>query len=245
MLKKINVWGLLFLSTITFAQEKVLLRLNYEKGTSYTIDMKMSQIMGGGLMTNDTNIIMNQMITESNSDTYNATFKFDKMTMYMMQAGMKMSYDSSKEASDLDENEKIMKSKIDPLLNTNVFVKGNHLGKVLETSIEPDIPEANDYADNFSIVYPENKVAVGDTWKVSKKKNGLNMNFEYKVKSIESNKVVLDIGGKVSGIGEGDINGDVSINRKSGIPIESKIDMIVKIQGQDLKTNMIVTYAKN
>ena len=70
------------------------------------------------------------------------------------------------------------------------------------------------------------------------------MNFEYKVKSIEANNVVLEIGGKVAGIGEGNIKGSMNIDRKSGVPITSNIDMTMKVQGQDLITNMTVTFTK-
>ncbi|SEB44491.1 hypothetical protein SAMN04489761_0758 [Tenacibaculum sp. MAR_2009_124] len=244
MIKKITAFALLFISTITLAQEKVLLRLNYEKGASYTMDMKMNQIMGAGLMTNKMNIVMNQSITDVSDNSYNASVKFDKMTMDMAQGGMTVSYDSSKSESELDEAGKIMKTRMDPMLKTVITMKGNHLGEVLETKAEPNIPGASDYTNDSSVVYPEHKVAVGDTWTMSKSKNGLEMNFVYKVKSIETNKVVLEIGGKVTGIGEGDIKGSMNIDRKSGVPVQSNIDMTMKIQGQDLVTNMTVSYTK-
>ena len=245
MIKKITALVLLFVSTITLAQEKVLLRLNYEKGESYTMDMKMNQVMGAGLMTNKMNIVMNQKITSVTGDSYNATVKFDRMTMDMSQGGMNVSYDSSKKESELDEAGKVMKTRMDPTLKTIISMKGNNLGEVLESKAEPNIPGAGDYANESSVVYPKHKVAVGDTWTMTKSKNGLDMNFEYKVKSIEANNVVLEIGGKVAGIGAGDIKGSMNIDRKSGVPVKSNIDMTIKVQGQDLITNMTVTFTKN
>ncbi|WP_428742834.1 DUF6263 family protein [Tenacibaculum sp.] len=245
MTKKI-IALLLFVSTITLAQEKVLLRLNYEKGDSYTMNMKMAQVMGMGAMTNDMDIQMKYDITNASKDTYESTAKYTKMVMNMKQGAMNMSYDSTKKDEELDEAGKMMKSQMKPMLESTIFMKGDRMGTILESKAEPNFKGAEKITEqSSSVVYPENAVAVGDTWTMSKNQEGMNMDFTYKVKSISSKNVLLDVSGKVSGVAEGDITGSIDIDKKSGILTESKINMTMKVQGQDLTTNMVVNQFKN
>ncbi|TDQ29879.1 DUF6263 family protein [Tenacibaculum caenipelagi] len=245
MTKKI-IALLLFVSTITLAQEKVLLRLNYEKGDSYTMNMKMAQVMGMGVMTNDMNIQMKYDITNVSDDTYESTAKYTKMAMDMKQGAMQVSYDSTKKEEELDDTGKMMKSQMKPMLEATIFMKGDRMGTILETKAEPNFQGAEKITDQSnSVVYPENAVAVGDTWTMNKNKDGMSLDFTYKVKSISSKNVLLDVSGKVSGVADGNITGSIDIDRKSGILTESKINMTMKIQGQDLTTNMVVNQFKN
>lgn len=244
MTKKI-IALLLLVTTITFAQEKVLLRLKYEKGDSYTLDMKMSQNMGA-VMSMDMSIAMIQDVKSASSTEYTSEMKITKVVMNMVQQGMPMSYDSTKKAEELDDTGKMMKSQMDPMLKAVITMKGNNLGKVLESKVEPNIPGTNDLANQSSnVVYPENAVAVGDTWTMSKNNKGMDFNFVYKVKSITSKTVLLDVTGKVAGVAAGDIIGTMNIDKKSGVPRESKIDMTMKLQEQDLKTTINITMSKN
>ncbi|WP_435263246.1 DUF6263 family protein [Tenacibaculum sp. nBUS_03] len=244
MTKKI-IALLLLVTTITFAQEKVLLRLKYEKGDSYTLNMKMSQNMGS-VMSMDMNIAMIQDVKSASSTEYTSEMKITKVVMNMVQQGMPMSYDSTKKAEELDDTGKMMKSQMDPMLKAVITMNVNNLGKVLESKVEPNIPGISDLANQSSnVVYPEKAVAVGDTWTMSKNNKGMDFNFVYKVKSITSKTVLLDVTGKVAGVAAGDIIGTMNIDKKSGVPTESKIDMKMKLQEQDLKTTINMTMSKN
>ncbi|RKF03536.1 hypothetical protein C8N26_1925 [Tenacibaculum lutimaris] len=245
MTKKIIVL-LLFISTITFAQEKVLLRLNYEKGDSYIMSMKMAQIMGTGEMTNNMEIQMKYDITNVSNDTYESTAKYTKMAMDTKQGALQMSYDSTKKDEELDEAGKVIRTQMKPMMDAVITMKGDKRGIILESKAEPNFQGAEKITEQSnSVVYPENAVAVGDTWTMTKNQDGMNMDFTYKVKSISSKNVLIDVSGKITGIADGDITGSIDIDKKSGILTESKIDMTMKIQGQDLTTNMIVNQFKN
>ena len=245
MTKKIIVL-LLFISTITFAQEKVLLRLNYEKGQSYTMDMNMSQVIGDGIMTNDMHIQMKYDITGVSEDTYESSSKITKMAMDMKQGTVNISYDSSKKDEELDETGKMMKSKMQPMLSATIMTKGDNLGNILETKVEPsNIQGAKDITkQSSSVIYPKEAVAVGDTWTKTKNDGAMNFSFTYKVKSISEKNVLIDISGKITGAAEGDITGSMDIDRSTGMPSESKINMTMKIQGQDASTNMIAKFTE-
>lgn len=244
-MKKILVALLLGFTLISVAQEKALLRLNYEKGDVYTVDLKINQIMGAGIMTNTTLIQMNNEITNVEGATFESKSKITRMTLDMNQGGMKMSYDSDKKAEELDDMGKMMMANMKPMLEAVIITKGDNLGNINEVSIEPNVPGANDLTNqSTSIIYPKEEVAVGETWTMSKSNKGMDFNFEYTVSSITPKKVVLDVSGKISGIAEGTITGSMNIERATGIPTTSNLDMAMKVQGQEAATKISATTTK-
>jgi hypothetical protein len=246
---KTNMKKLLILFVMAFAinvaaQESALLRLNYKNGDSYIMNTKVSQDMGT-MMSMDMSMLMKQDITNVVGDTYVSTMKITQMTMDMSQGGNNMSYDSSKSDDELDAGGKMMKSQMGPMLQVVITVKGNTLGEISETIVEPNIPGAEDLAKQSSnVVYPENAVRVGDTWKMTKSAQGMDMNFVYKVKSITKKVVLLDVSGSVGGIGEGTIVGDVKVDRDSGMPLHSTVNINMTLQGQVMITKMTATLTK-
>ncbi|CAM1367536.1 conserved hypothetical protein [Tenacibaculum sediminilitoris] len=245
-MKKILIALFLGVTMVSTAQKKVLLRLNYEKGQKYTMDMKMAQVIGVGVMTNNMHIQMKYDITGVSDDTYESSAKITKMVMDMKQGGVNVSYDSSKKDEELDETGKMMKSRMQPMLSATIMTKGDNLGNILETKVEPsNIQEAKDFTkQSSSVIYPKEAVAVGDTWTKTKNDGAMSFSFTYKVKSISSKNVLIDILGKITGAADGDITGSMDIDRDSGMPLESKINMTMKIQGQDAITNITVTLTK-
>ncbi len=246
MIKKITTLLLLFVATITFGQEKVLLRLNYEKGDSYTMDIKTTQVMGMGVMTNNMDMQMTYNITNVSEDSYESAGKYTKIVMNMSQGGMNVSYDSTKKEEELDETGKMMRAQMQPMLAATITLKGDKKGTILEAKAEPNFQGAEKIAEqSSSVTYPEKAVAVGDTWEMKKNQQGMSFEFIYKVNSITSSNVLVDVTGKVTGIGEGDITGSINIDKKSGVLQTSEINVLMKVQGQDLTTKTLVNQVKN
>ncbi len=244
-MKKILTILFLVTTTITLSQESVLLRLNYEKGVIYKAEMKMSQDMGT-IMSMGMSISMDIKVTDVKGDTYDSEMKFTKMTMDMLQGGNVMSFDSTKKDEELDDTGKMMKSQMAPMLGAVVYAKGNNLGEVLEVKIEPNIPQMKDITNQSSnVIYPKEAIKVGSTWTMSKNEKGMKMDFVYKVKSISKGKVTLDLSGNVSGLSTGKIKGHMIIDIKSGIPLDSLIDMNLAISGQELISKVTMTMSKN
>lgn len=243
-MKKLLVLFLVVSSTISLAQESVLLRLNYKKGDKYIMSMNMSQNMGT-MMSMNMSMKMSQEITNVTGEEYVSEMKIASMKMDMNQGGMSMNFDSSKSDDELDDAGKMMKSQMGPMLKAVITSKGNNLGEVLSTTVEPNTPGTSDLTKQSSnVVYPKNKVKVGDTWDFKKSDKGMNMNFKYTVKTITSKLVVLDVSGTVDGMADGKISGVMNVNRKSGVPVKSNIKMDMTIQGQPMKTNMELTMTK-
>ena len=227
------------------AQEAVLLRLNYEKGVTYDISMKSSQEMGT-VMSMGMTLDMSVKILEVKDGIYESEMKFSKISMDMLQGGNIMSYDSSKSDAELDDTGKMMKAQMEPMLEAVIFAKGNDLGEVLETKVEPNIPGVSEMGKQTStIIYPKGAVKIGTTWTSSKNEKGMVMDFVYKVKSILKDKVELDLSGKVSGMASGDITGHIDIDRKTGIPTNTLIDLTLSASEQKLLSKMTMTMSKN
>jgi len=243
-MKKLITLFLLVSVNISLAQESVLLRLNYEKGATYNVSMKMNQEMGT-MMSMGMIIDMDIKVTDVQEETYESEMKFTKMTMDMLQAGNVMSYDSTKSDEELDAGGKMMKAQMSPMLNALIYTKGNNLGEILEATVEPSVMGMEDIAkQSSSVVYPKEAIKVGSTWTNTKDDKGMKLEYVYTVKSISKDTVVLEVSGKVSGIGEGMITGNMDIDRSSGIPKNSTIDMALSVSGQEMSTKVTMEMEK-
>lgn len=243
-MKRLLVLFLIIASVSAQSQESVLLRLNYNKGDNYIINMKISQEMGT-IMTNDMNFEMSQKITEINEDIYDSELKIQKISMKVSQGGVNIDYDSTTKEEDLDASGKIMKTQMDPMLNALIKVKSNSLGEEIETKVEPSVKGLEEMSNqSSSVVYPKEAVSVGSSWNATKTEKGMDFKFTYTVKSITSKLVTLDISGTVGGLAEGTISGKMNIDKNTGVPNSSKIDMDMTVSGQKLTTNLLATMKK-
>jgi hypothetical protein len=242
-MKKLLVLFLVISSTISLAQETILLRLNYTKGDVYKAKMTMSQEMGT-VMSMGMNIDMDISVVDVKEDTNITEMKFTKMTMDMLQGGTAMSYDSSKSDDELDPMGLMLKGQMSPMLEAVLTAKGNNLGEVIEVSAEPSVPGMNDFANQSTVVYPTEAVKVGSTWTYQKKDKGMVLDFVYEVKAILKDKVEVGVTGTSSGMATGDITGTMEIDKKSGVPLSSNIDMALSVQGQEMNSKVTMTMSK-
>ena len=243
-MKKLVVLFLVISATISSAQDPVLLRLNYEKGASYSVSMNMSQEMGT-MMSMGMSIDMGMKIIDAKGENYESEMKFTKISMDMLQGGNIISFDSSKSDDELDEAGKMMKTQMGPMLEAVVLTKGNNLGEITEAVVEPNVPGMEDIANQSSnVVYPKEAVKVGSTWTMSKDEKGMKMDFLYTVSSILKETILLDLSGDVSGMADGKITGNIKIDRTSGIPLETLMNMNLSVNGQELTSKVSVTTRK-
>ena len=228
---------LLFITAITLgvsAQESVVLRYNYKKGDIYEIKMKMTQEMGA-IMAQTTNTVMSQKTVAVKGDTIVNESKIIKMTMDMVQGGQVMNYDSSKKDDELDDMGKMMKTQMAPILSAVITSKSSALGDVLDVTIVPNLPQVAQMGkQNSSVVYPKESVKIGTTWSENKNESGMTMKIEYTVKTISEKEVILAIGGNISGMATGTISGDMIIDKSSGVAVNSKLQMKMSVQGQEM-----------
>ncbi|MFI1743232.1 hypothetical protein [Thalassobellus sediminis] len=237
-MKKTLTFLMLAFVLISNAQESTLLRLNYNKGDKYKMSIEVSQKMGAaGIM--DMKMIMEMDIINVKDDTYDSKIKFTKIAMNSNAGGQEINFDSDMKDEELDDMGKMMKTQMAPMLSAIISAKGNNLGEVTEMKVEPNVPGLNDIGNQLSnVTYPKEAIKVGSTWEMEKESKGMKMKFVYTVKSISENEIILDISGSILGLAEGDITGDMNIDKKTGVPMESNIAMKMSVQGQTIDSNI-------
>lgn len=229
---------------VSNAQESTLLRLNYNKGEKYKMSFEMAQNMGAmGHM--NMKMFMEIDILDVNQDTYDSKIKFTKIDMNSSMAGQNISFNSDKTDDELDETGKMMKAQMSPMLKAVLYAKGNNLGEVTEMTVEPNVPGLNDIGNQLSnITYPQEAIEVGSTWEMEKETNGMTMKFVYTVKTISEKEIILDVTGNITGMAEGNVAGDMLIDKLSGVPTNSNIIMKMNTQGQEIESNITILTEK-
>lgn len=244
-MKKLMIIAFLAISNvICVAQESVLLRYKMKKGEKYELTMSMKQDMGatGGM---NMKFKFNSSIGEVNKGSYVSETKVKTLSMDMLQGGNVMSYDSTKSDDELDMMGKQMKAQFAPFFKATIYTTTSSRGKVTSTEIKPDTPALNQFKDqNNSIEYPEEKVKVGSSWSDENNNQGMKMKTVYTVSKITKDKVLIDVTGDVSGLGTGKIIGKVVVDRASGIPSSSEINVNVNAGGAEVKISTKATMKK-
>ncbi len=242
-----NIFTLLLLAVTTwsFAQDSALLRLTYNKGDKYVMQMDMKQNMGEGAMIMDMYIEMPMEVIDVNDGIYHTEMRFKNIKMNMEQSGMKINYDSNLKEEDLDEKAKMMSTQMKPMLETVLAAKTNVYGEVLEMKMVKGSGNADQFTSQTqSITYPKEAVSVGYSWNVEKDNNGMKMNTTYTVKSINDKEVIIDVKGDITGASSGSLTGVMNIDKASGVPALSNISMNFDVMGQKVVTEIVMKMKK-
>ena len=240
---------LLFLFVLVTAlsltsQESVLLRANYKKGDVLEVKMEQSQNMGakGGV---DMKMSMDMIVTSKDGDIITTESKIKSINMNMLQGGMAMSYDSAMKEEDLDEIGKMMKQQFDPMMKSTIISKVNIQGEILETKIEPSNPAMDQLTKQAKgVKYPSEEVSVGTSWSDVTSQQGMNVTSIFTVSKIENGKVYINITGSVTGMGEGDVKGDLVVDIETGIQDSVSSEMAINAGGMDMKISIKTTTSK-
>ena len=241
-MKRIFTLLLLAVVTVGVAQESALLRLNYKVGDSYLMKINMSQNMGDGMMLMNMTMHMPLEVKNIDNGVFDTEMRFSKIVVNMEQGGMKMAYNSESKLEDMDETAKQMHASFGPMLKMVLGTKTNNLGKVLEMKLLEGVGDVSQFTSQTqSVTYPKEQVVVGYTWTEKREEKGMTMIYKYAVKSIEANKVILDLSGDISGTATGTLSGNLSIDRKLGIPSETNINMNMDAVGQKITSIIKLT----
>lgn len=244
-MKKIVIIALLAVSNvICVAQESVLLRYKMKKGDKYAATMSMKQDMGaaGGM---NMKFTFDYEVSNTEADAFKTETKVKTIKMDMLQGGNVMSYDSTKSDEELDMMGKQMKAQFAPFFEAVIYTTTSTMGKVTSTEVKPDTPALNQFKDqNNSIEYPKEKVKVGSSWSDEKDSQGMKMKTVYTVSKITKDKVLIDVSGDVSGLGTGKITGKVVVDKATGIPNSTDINVSVNAGGAEVKIATKATMKK-
>lgn len=240
-MKKLFILFVIAFTVNASAQESVLLRFNYKKGDVYKTEI--SQNISSPQMVLDMKITTKQSIVNVAGDIYNTESKITKVVVDLMQGSNNMSYDSSVADDELDQMGLMLKSQMGPMLKSVVSIKSTNLGKVLESSATVQFQGSENFGQS-NVVFPKKPVRVGDTFKMDQTAQGLTLTLIYTVKSISANSVVLALSTSNDGT---EIKGTMTIDKDSGVVLNSKIETTVEAQGvktivKNVTTKMQFTY---
>ena len=244
-MKKLLFLFVLVTALSVTSQESVLLRANYKKGDVLEVKMEQSQNMGakGGV---DMKMSMDMIVTSKDGDIITTESKIKSINMNMLQGGMAMSYDSAMKEEDLDEIGKMMKQQFDPMMKSTIISKVNIKGEILEAKVEPSNPAMDQQLTKQAKVvkYPSEEVSVGTSWSDVTSQQGMNVTSIYTVSKIENGKVYINITGSVTGMGEGDVKGDLVVDIETGIQDSASSEMAINAGGIDMKFSTTTTMSK-
>lgn len=244
-MKKLLFLFVLVTALSVTSQESVLLRANYKKGDVLEVKMEQSQNMGakGGV---DMKMSMDMIVTSKDGDIITTESKIKSINMNMLQGGIAMSYDSAMKEEDLDEMGKMMKQQFDPMMKSTIISKVNIQGEILEAKVEPSNPAMDQQLTKQAKVvkYPSEEVSVGTSWSDVTSQQGMNVTSIYTVSKIENGKVYINITGSVTGMGEGDVKGDLVVDIETGIQDSASSEMAINAGGIDMKFSTTTTMSK-
>jgi hypothetical protein len=240
------------------SDEKILLRVKMKESSTYELYVNLDMdINASGMamkMKSDIQMGMDSIgVDEENNISMNIFYDF--MTMDMDMGVQKIQFDSRKKDSS-DPQAQMMQSLMEPLFQKRFVFKMDERGEILEhPNFEEEFADSpvlaqqgndlNQTMDKIFIVFPEEEVGVGDTWKgnVTNVANNVTMNGDatYTIKQIHPDKVVLAMKMTLSSPDleeiEGLAYGSMEVDRKTGLvsKSESVMNIEMTMQGQKIK----------
>lgn len=243
-MKKVFTLLLLLITTISIAQESVILRLNIKQGEKYVMKMNMLQDMGEIMKMN---MIMDFPfeVKSDKNDVYNLEMGISRIQSDIEQAGMVINYDSSKKEEEMSEMEKGMHSKMKDLLDFLVNIEMDNQCNVTSTKLINGAGDPSQITSNSTFTkFPKEAVKVGSKWSDETTNSGMKMVYNYTVKSIESDIVTVVLNGVISDAGTGTIKGDLIIDKTTGLANKQTLVMDIEAGGQKIASTITVTTTK-
>jgi len=239
----INIFG-------AVAQKSIELKYNLEKGDSYIFGTELDQDITFDAMGTTTTLNqlmtfkMTSTITEVGDNEITEGFVFDKITMNQKIFGMELIYDSE-DSSTFSGMGAQVAEQFNKIIGNSIKVVIDDRGNFKDMDLS-DFSDNNDLSNNLSsgnthAVYPEGKVKIGDSWetdikpladsemKVHLKYTLLKTTRKQAVLSIEGNITANEIQGQEIKL-EGTTVGEMIVDRKTGMLINSVIDMEMALE---------------
>ena len=194
----------------------------------------------------DIGLNMEMVVKSVNKESFETQLQIKQLKMKMSSQGESENFDSSKSDSELSEEEKKMKKQIAPALEMVVHQTINKSGKVISTKMIPEVKEAAAFLQNqfTNMEYPKEEVSVGSTWSFGQNMNGMSLESKYKVTKITNDKVYATIVGDLKGTTDAKMNGELVIDRSTGMMSSMNFDLSASAMGMSLGMKIKLTTKK-
>ena len=227
----------------TFAQEKVLFKLNPTQGKSLPYEMTVkTDIDGAQSVIMDMQFKFNMTATDVQNESVVIDTKFAQIKTEVDAGMMAMSYDSSNETD--DEMSKMLGTQFKPILENTLTLTLDKFGKVLDSKFPNVADGAFDKSsmEGLATEFPNKEIALGESWETTKDFPQLNLKgtikFTYSEKAADGHKITTygefkDAAGNVVGTTNGHSIVDATTFMNKYSISESKLE----VQGTKITTS--------
>lgn len=260
----------LVISTNTFAQKSIDLSYDLSVGDSYVfitdIDMDMTFEAMGTTATLDQlmGMQMTSVIMSIEGDEINQDFTIDKISMNQKIFGMEMNYDSEDSSTFNSGMGAQIAQEMNKVIGSTIKSAMDNKGNIIEIDMST-VSDNSDIANslgsgNTFAVYPNGKVAVGESWETDLKPTDaseMKVHNKYTLMKLSRKQAVISVEGTLSAneISGQEINlsgatvGEMVVDVKTGMLITSTIDLEMDMDidqgGAKIPASMISTSITN
>lgn len=214
--------------------EKVLLRLNLEKGFSRLVTYSSNATANGEPMMNEGLglTVVVDAVSEGTDPQYTFTSIVKYMNMESSVMGEADNYDSSKKVSDMSPSELEWHAELGRFIDKPMTFVLDSRGKIVKSFTADGVRPIDSPIElnNFQIPFPEKEVGIGDSWngEYPNLLNGAMVKNTYTVTDITDKAVQIAVVSTVPGIEgvmkENKLNGAYSIDRKTGLLLQGTME---------------------
>ena len=235
----------------TFAQKKISLNYNLTTGQSYDVTTEVAQEIS--FEANEQSMTLDQIIrtksvsevgiVENDQLTINTTMSAMRMEQSIF--GMEIIYDSEDPATMENPMAQKIGEKLQELIGSTYATTLDKKGNVVKYDLG-DFAKNEEMSDNISsgnsyIVFPENKVAAGDSWEADIKpmeNSDMKVHSKYTLIKGSKKQAVIKVESTITANnaqGEeikmsGSVIGEAIVDVKTGWTIESTMDMEMELE---------------
>lgn len=233
---------LCILFSITLTAQEASLQLNLKKGDKY--HTKIVKKLDFSTVKDITNF-ETLTVKETTNKGFKIQLTIDRIVINVDKMGKPITYDSSIKEKDMIQEAKGLHSRVKPELNTVVSVDVNTNGKTFKTSkVSGQLAVSMVKQKTNFINLPETPVTIGSKWTQSLINGKVRVVYNYTVTKITPEIVYLNCIGEPLGKLKGTITGTIQLNRKTGVPIKKDMKFNLDLNGQIVKSNVVITIKK-
>ena len=234
----------------SWAQKKIELKYNLNKGDSFSYDINMDNDISfeanGQTMTMDQSMTfeLDQNISDVTADSIKLSGQITRVKMTQSIFGMQITYDSDDPSSTENPMAAKLGQELAKVLNKPFKMSMDHKGHLGDMEFS-GIEGNDDIANNINsgsqyATYPDGKIAVGDSWESDIKpvsNSEMKYHVVYTLLKVSGKHAILGINGTITSNEvngqemrlDGTMKGEMTIDTKTGWLVKSTIDQEMEI----------------
>ncbi|HEX7844639.1 MAG TPA: DUF6263 family protein [Chitinophagaceae bacterium] len=186
-------------------KEKISLELKLTPGEKQTIISRV-ETNGGPMMQINNSIVTDfEVVGIDSQNLYRLVADIKQISTETKIEGQTESYDSERDEADMTSDQKSMHAEFKDILNSTFTLSLNKKGTIVnpfEYSDGRPVTAPIVDMDNIQLVFPDKKVAVGDSWEKERNNSltGQKIKSVYTIKDISGRQITIKVRSTISGL---------------------------------------------